>query len=266
MKKILAILMAAALVACAPSEPPQVSSDSQGRPIARIALVEAHPFDLKRLVEGKTPEYVAGFLRLVDAKDADATDTNYDQTKSLVTVVAGDYPEGGTLVLDFIQIAGKRSEYKVTSSFGPTSRGRPAIIINAFRIARSANMDVTAKIDGEIVAFKRFNAEGPPDEAQSGYPILAGDQQLSADEVRTEFIGRTFALENDGTSQFLTDGTIVRSRSRGTRKGPYEIRADGLTCINLQNDRERCYKIVRDVRGNLTIINDRARRYRMEPV
>jgi len=264
MRAILILTFGLLIASCAPTEPPQTATDTQGEPVARVALVNGHPFDLKRLIEGKGAPHLAGFLRMIDARDVVSIDTNYDKTKSLVTVIGGEYPSGGTLVLDFVQIAGKRSEYSVLTNFGPTSTTSPAVIINAYRIARSANIDVTARIDGKAVASKRFKAEGPADKAQSGYPTLAGDRQLKAGEVRTELGGRKFAMENEGFVEFRDDGVFVRSRPQGVQEGTYEVRNDGLNCTNVKGHGERCYKVVRDARDNLTIINQRSRRYRME--
>ena len=262
---LFAVLIGFVLVGCATAERPQTATDDRERSFARIALIDAHPFDLKGLIEGKGAPYLAAFLLMADAIDTNRIDTNYDTTKSLVTVIAGDYPSGGTLLLDFVQVTNKRSKYTISSSFRPSSKGSPSIVINSYRIARSADIDVTARVNGQVIAFKHFRAEGPPDKPQSGWPLLAGDTELGIEELRTTLVGTTFFVETEGTIKFGAEGNYARVRSHGTFTGTYEIRADGLTCIKSKNGRKRCYNIVRDARGNVTLIDDRSRRFRMEP-
>lgn len=247
----------------------QMSTTSSGQPaeeaFARILVIEEHPFDLEAALTNPDGINLANTLRFLASRDTETINTDYDEMKSVVTVIRGPLPSGTRVTLKFRRSADDQATYEIHNDVVPTTENNPVIFINSYKINRRANVRVRAFIDGRMIAEKRFKARGPTDNSKPNWVMKEGDIRLTAKELRETIIGKRFRLDVGGTGFFSSDGSYTRVRPERTKIGTYEVRDDGFTCTNFKNDRERCYIFVRDRRGNLHIINDRSRRYRIEP-
>jgi len=257
-------IVALFLTGCAGTGSPDSTSNQEStESSARVVLLSEHPFDLKKRIEGQGAAALANFLVFAHENDTDQIDTNYDKTKSLVTVIAGDYPTGGNLTSNISQvISGRSKKFTVENIFGPTSRNSPSVIINSYRVAVSAQVTAIMRVDGSEIARKKFRAVGSPDSPQSGYPTLPGDVVLSSGEIKDIISGRSYDFESGGYASFGADGSYFRIRPNRRLEETYVIK-NNLLCF-VVNRKEHCHKVVKDSKSNLIIIDDRSRRHRLE--
>ena len=160
---------------------------------------------------------MANTLRFLASGDAETINTDYDEMKSVVTVIRGPLSPGTRVTLKFRRSADDQATYEIHNDVVPTTVNSPVIFINSYRINRRADVRIRAFIDGCMIAEKSFRARGPTDDSKPNWVMKEGDIRLTAKELREAIVGKRFLLDVGGTGFFRLTG-VTREFVRNEQK------------------------------------------------
>ena len=148
--------------------------------LARILVIEEHPFDLEAALENPNGINLANTLRFFADRDTDTINTNYYEMKSIVTVIRGPVPAGTLVTFKYRQfVSGKRYDYERFTEIPEGINTEPAIIVNSYRVSRSAKVRVRAYIGDTMIAERKFKAKGKAHSFGGAWSTKAGDRKLA---------------------------------------------------------------------------------------
>ncbi len=97
------------------------------------------------------------------------------------------------------------------------------------------------------------------------FASLSGDVALSDDELLALTSDQTLHFYEGGLSRYSTGGAYSYSYADGaTAYGRFDVRADGLVCVEFVNGRNRCDRFVHS-HGRLVLLTEDGDRFPVRP-